>query len=55
MPDWAENQVIELKDNLINYGFKEGISKTIKDTIDIGKSAAGIVTGNIERRFKLYF
>ena len=48
LPDWAENQVIELKDNLINYGFKEGISKTIKDTIDIGKSAAGIVTGNFE-------
>ena len=48
LPNWAENKVIELKDNLFNYGLKEGISKTIKSVIDTGKSAAGIVTGNFE-------
>ena len=48
LPDFVENQVIELKDNLFNYGLKEGISKTITDTIELGKSAIGIVTGNFE-------
>ena len=48
LPNWAEDKVIELKDNLLNYGLKEGISKTIQSTIDTGKSAIGIVTGNFE-------
>lgn len=48
LPDWAEDKIIELKDNLINYGLKEGISKTIQSVIDTGKSAVGIVTGNFE-------
>jgi len=48
LPNWAEDKIIELKDNLINYGLKEGVSKTIQSVIDTGKSAAGIVTGNFE-------
>lgn len=48
LPNWVEDKVIELKDNLLNYGLKEGISKTIQSAIDTGKSAAGIVTGNFE-------
>ena len=48
LPNWAEDKVIELKDNLLNYGLKDGISKTIQSTIDTGKSAIGIVTGNFE-------
>lgn len=48
LPNWAENKVIELKDNIFNYGLKDGIHKTIKSVIDMGKSAAGIVTGNFE-------
>ena len=48
LPNWAEDRIIELKNNLLNYGLKEGISKTIKSVIDMGKSAAGIVTGNFE-------
>lgn len=48
LPNWAEDKVIELKDNLLNYGLKDGISKTIKSVIDTGKSLAGIVTGNFE-------
>ena len=48
LPNWAEDKVIELKDNLLNYGLKDGISKTIKSEIDTGKSAIGIVTGNFE-------
>lgn len=48
LPDFIEEQVINLKDNLFNYGFKDGIKKTIDDAIDIGKSAIGIFTGNFE-------
>ena len=48
LPNWAEDKVIELKDNLLNYGLKDGISKTIKSAIDRGKSVAGIITGNFE-------
>ena len=47
-PDFIENQVIDLKNNLINYGLKDGIKKSIDDSINIGKSAIGIITGNFE-------
>ena len=48
LPDFIDEQVINIKNNLIKNGLKEGISKTIDDAIDIGKSAIGIVTGNFE-------
>ena len=48
LPDLIEDQVISIKDNLLNYGLKEGISKTIEEAINFGKSSIGIVTGNFE-------
>lgn len=48
LPNFVEDQVINIKDNLLNYGLKDGISKTIDDAVDLGKSAIGIVTGNFE-------
>ena len=48
LPNFLEDQIINLKDNLLEYGLKDGIKKTIDDTIDLGKSAIGIVTGNFE-------
>ena len=48
LPDFIEDQIINIKDNLFNYGLKDGITKTIDDAIDLGKSAIGIVTGNFE-------
>lgn len=48
LPDFVEEQVIQLKDNLINYGLKDGIKKTIDDAIDKGKSIIGIATGKFE-------
>ncbi len=47
-PEFLEEQIINIKDNLVNYGLKDGISKTIDDAIDLGKSAMGIFTGNFE-------
>lgn len=48
LPDFIDEQIINIKDNLLNYGLKDGITKTIDDAIDIGKSAIGIFTGNFE-------
>ncbi len=48
LPDYIEQQIIDLKDNLIQYGLKDGIKKSIDDAINLGKSAVGIVTGNFE-------
>ena len=48
LPDYLEDKIIELKDNMIKYGLQEGFSQTIKSTIDTGKSIIGIFTGNFE-------
>ena len=48
LPDYIEEEIIELKENLIKYGLKDGIKKSIDDAINLGKSAVGIVTGNFE-------
>ena len=37
-----------LKDNLINYGLKDGIKKSINSVIETGKEAIGIISGNFE-------
>lgn len=48
LPDLIENQIIDIKDTIIKYGFKEGLSKTIDSALDLGKSAIGIATGKFE-------
>ena len=48
LPDFIENQIIDLKNNLINYGLKDGISKSINSAIELGKSTLGIATGKFE-------
>lgn len=48
LPDFLEEQVINIKDNLFNLGLKDGIKKTIDDAIDLGKTAIGMVTGNFD-------
>ena len=48
LPDFLEDQIINIKDNLFEYGLKDGIKKSIDDAIDTGKSIIGIFTGNFE-------
>lgn len=48
LPDFIEEQIINLKDNMVNYGLKEGINKSIEDALNFGKSAIGVITGNFE-------
>lgn len=48
LPDFIDEQIVNIKDNLLKYGLKDGISKTIDDAVNLGKSAIGIFTGNFE-------
>ena len=48
LPDFIDEQIINIKDNLLEHGLKDGITKTIDDAIDLGKSAIGIFTGDFE-------
>lgn len=48
LPDLIENEVIDIKDVILENGLKEGIKEVVNSAIDFGKSAAGIVTGNFE-------
>jgi len=48
LPDFIEDDVIEIKDALINEGFKEAVNVAIDNAIDLGKSFIGIFTGNFE-------
>lgn len=48
LPDLVEDEIINLKDNLINYGLKDGIKKSINSVIETGKEAIGIISGNFE-------
>lgn len=48
LPDFVENEVIDIKDTLFNDGFKEAINKTIDTVVNTGKSILGIFTGNFD-------
>ena len=48
LPNFIEDQIIEIKDNLFNYGIKDGLKKTVDDAISLGKSALGIFNNNFE-------
>lgn len=48
LPDYIEQQVIDIKNTLMKEGFSSGIKKVVSSAIDFGKSAIGIVTGNFE-------
>lgn len=48
LPDLIENQVINIKNSLIENGLKAGADTAINSAINLKKSAMGIVTGNFE-------
>lgn len=48
LPDIVEEQILDIKNVLLNNGLKEGIDTAIKAAIDLGKSALGIFTGKFE-------
>jgi len=48
LPDLIENQVIDVKNVLLENGLKAGIDTAIESAIELGKGAVGIFTGNFE-------
>lgn len=48
LPDLIENQVIDIKNALFENGLKSGIETAINSVEALGKSVAGIFTGNFE-------
>ena len=42
LPDFIENEVIEVKDALVSGGIKEGLDSAIENAIELGKKALGI-------------
>lgn len=48
LPNLIEDQVIDIKNTILEQGFKEGLKEVINSGIDMGKSILGVVTGNFE-------
>ena len=48
LPDLIEDEVIQIKDSILNNGIKEGLRTAIESATKLGKSALGIVTGKFE-------
>ena len=48
LPDLIEDQIIDVKDSILENGFKEGIKTTINSSIEMGKSVIGLFTGKFE-------
>ena len=48
LPDLVEDGVIEIKDAILENGFKEGVNTAINSAIDLGKSIKGIFTGKFD-------
>lgn len=48
LPDLIENQIINIKNELLENGLKDGANTAINSVINLKKSAMGIITGNFE-------
>lgn len=48
LPDLVEDEIINIKNTIVENGFQEGIREAIDTAVNFGKSAIGIFTGNFE-------
>lgn len=48
LPDLIEDEVIQVKNSILENGFKAGLESAISSSINLGKSAIGIFTGDFE-------
>lgn len=48
LPNIIEDQIIDIKNILLEQGLKDGLPEIINTGLDFGKSAVGVVTGNFE-------
>lgn len=49
LPDFIEDQVIDVKDVLLNNGLKEGLNTAVDKVVDLGKSFVGIFNGDFKK------
>jgi len=49
LPDFIEEQVIDVKNVLLNNGLKEGLNAVVDKVIDLGKSFVGIFNGDFKK------
>ena len=54
LPNSIEDGVIDVKNALFREGLKEGIKTAVSSTINLGKSAIGIITGKFENISQAY-
>ena len=54
LPNFLEDEVIGIKNLIINDGFKEGIKTAINAASNIGKSVTGIFTGKFDSVSQAY-
>lgn len=48
LPNFIEDEIIEIKNKLLTEGFQAAIDTSIEEAINLGKSAIGLITGNFE-------
>ncbi len=48
LPDFIEDDVLDIKNKFLQEGFQEGIREVINKLEDVGKSVVGIFTGNFD-------
>ena len=48
LPDLIDDEIIDIKNTILEQGFSEGIKEVISSGLDIGKSTLGIITGEFE-------
>lgn len=48
LPDFLENDIIEIKNTFINEGFIDGVQEILDKLEDIGKSIIGLFSGKFE-------
>ena len=48
LPNFIEDDVIEIKDAFIEEGFSEAIDTAIEKAVSLGKTAIGTITGSFE-------
>lgn len=53
LPDFIEDQIINVKDTLMNEGLKDGIKTIVEDVTDFGKGVTGLFTGKLENMKQL--
>lgn len=49
LPDFIEEQIIDIKDALLNNGLKEGLNTAVDKVVDLGKSFIGIFNGDFKK------